>query len=271
MKQLFLALMLTFLVSGCASPPSYFKPASNDQLSPHHHIVSSDLLKPTNHTMVHLNDQQDIIYIQTHGGGGVAVGLLLGPLGVLANANAIESETESDLEQLHGKIQFAPQSALLQSAALHGVNLAAAADNTVKLTPYALVVRDDNEQLLFGTGLIVSATLADGSAYSARYISQADFMVSKAAVALGLSESRQLDLQQALQESLNHSLELYLRDRRGEFTGQELVRFESEFISPRIMFTQQGQLLAATEQRLIVRNFDHVLSVPQHLVKVLSK
>ncbi len=271
MKQLFVAIILTTLVSGCASAPSYFKPATNAQLSPQHQIVDSSLLQPTNHTIVHLNDQQNIIYIQNFGGGGVAVGLLLGPLGVLANAKAIESQTEEDQLQLHGKIPFEPNSALVESASLHGIELTNDDVNAVKLTPYALVVRDEDEQLLVGTGLIVNATLSDGTAYNVRYISQADFTISKMAVATGLDEAQQLAFQQALQDSLSHTLELYVRDRSGEFTDKKMVRFESEFISPRIMFTQQSQLLATDQQRLIVRNFDHVLSVPKHLVKVLTK
>lgn len=270
MNRHLVAVVFAAMLSGCASAPVIFTPASHEQMSTEHQLVSSEALKLSSNVISHLNDQQDIIYVQNFGGGGVAVGVLLGPLGVLANVAAIQSETNADVELLHGKIAFDPQSALRAVAPNYGIELAHDSPHAVNLTPYVQVVRDDQKQLLFGTGLIITTTLNDGRPYSARYFSQTELSFSKQQVADGLDDAQQQQLQQVLQDSIAYTVELYLSDRKGEFSSTEIVRFESEFISPRIMFTQQGHLLRNDSQRLIVRSFDHVLSLPQSAVTIVK-
>lgn len=68
-----------------------------------------------NHMMRPLNDTNTILYEQSFGGGGVGLGVLLGPLGVAANIAAIEGRTEKEAALLHDKVGINPQELLKQA------------------------------------------------------------------------------------------------------------------------------------------------------------
>ena len=89
-------LAIIFILSACASAPVLQKPIpanTSDKVE----LFRSPVLDQVNHTVQHLNDEKDIIYFQTYGGGGVGLGLLAVRLGVLAIVKMIEGATMKDI------------------------------------------------------------------------------------------------------------------------------------------------------------------------------
>ena len=91
------AIAASIILTACVSVPPPQQPIKVN-LGDSYEIYRAPLLDQTNHTLQHLNQNKDILYSQTYGGGGAGVGLLLGPLGVAANIKAIESKLSDDID-----------------------------------------------------------------------------------------------------------------------------------------------------------------------------
>lgn len=88
-------------LASCATLP--FRHFAPKNANSGYHLGPSPLLAYPDYMHRFLNDQHSVLYMQNHGGGGVAVGVLLGPLGVIANIKMIQAQTESDATLLKNK------------------------------------------------------------------------------------------------------------------------------------------------------------------------
>ncbi|HVE52127.1 MAG TPA: hypothetical protein VNB23_01955 [Ramlibacter sp.] len=92
----FAPFLVAGLLAACAAPQPRVMPARTAIDAPYA-LERSPLLDQTSHTAMHLDRERRILYQQSLGGGGVGVGLLLGPLGVAANIAMIEANTKADV------------------------------------------------------------------------------------------------------------------------------------------------------------------------------
>jgi hypothetical protein len=266
------ALLALALITGCASgpPPMQAKPpaltASRHALAPEPGIE-----KTYSHVLKPLDDKGGILYVQNYGGGGVGLGLLLGPLGVAANIAAIEKNTNDDLAVLKGKFSLDPI-ALTQAAVAERPEFApnAGTQAATRLSPVVQIVRDEAGRLLVGCILNVAGTSTE-RAWRGRYVYQTSVVLDKADVARsGLSDSQRRQLDQAVAEGFKALVQLYADDSMGKLEGGKEVAFTSEYVTPRFSFELRGQSLAAPADRLQVRSFNAVYSLPRAMVKLSS-
>lgn len=259
-----LALTLASL-AGCAGTPTYLAPPT----APAGSALAAEGLPQylANHTVAFLDDTRHVQYVQNFGGGGVGVGVMFGPLGVLANAKAIESNTVADTAALTGKFPVDPVATLRAVAAETGFALDGGA-GAMQLTPYLLIVRSEDERLLFGSGLL--AQRAGDAPWRGVYLHQLAFTTTKADAALGLSAEQRATLDAQLRDGLATALALYRADLAGALAAAGQVRFVSDFVSPRFRFELLGQRLPSDDGALVVRTYDAVYSLPLGAVTVKS-
>jgi len=256
-----LALAIASL-AGCAGAPVYLAAPS----APAGHALAAEGLTDHQvHTVSYLDLTRHTQYLQNFGGGGVGVGLMLGPLGVLANAKAIESNTAADTAALFGKFEVAAVAELRAVAEAAGFALdgGAAAD---RITPYLLVVRTEGEQLCFGSALLVQR--AGAAPWRGVYLRQLGFTVAKAEAEKGLADAARAALQREARAGFAVALDLYRADLAGALVAQGEVRFQSDFVSPRFRFELLGQRLPTHDGSLVVRTYDAVYSLPPGAVTV---
>jgi hypothetical protein len=219
------------------------------------------------HMMRPLREDNSITYEQNFGGGGVATGVLLGPIGVAANIAGIKKRTEAETAELNGKLPIAPLE--LFSAALARASLTtAAADNlaAAQFKPSLGVVSVDGEHVEFAAALFVDHRPA-GKKWTGKYVWQLGPRHARAAVAAGLPEADVQALRDELAAAYDELLRFYLADGRGELAAPQLVKFKSPFMTRRFNFQLQGMEIPATPDRLMVRFMDSVFSLRRDSVK----
>lgn len=271
MKKKFIPLaIVSIFMTGCAtveyqSPP----PLTTNQIT--HEISKSHLLTQTNNTLKHLNPNEDILYQQNFGGGGVAVGVLLGPFGAMANAAAIESNTEDDIDLLKGKLTFIPSELFKKSASQHQVELVNGNENSIKLSPYIYVSKTENEQLLFASALIVETNPGEKNNWLGKYMYQTTIKMPKSDIADGVNDSEHTLLKTELEKGFDELVRLYTEDRKGNLKKEQELTFISDFVSPRFNFEMVGDLIPSETDRVNIRTYGAVYSLPRNAVEVKLK
>lgn len=262
MRKIFL-ICCFMLVAGCTSAPQYQSPAPliTKENSESYKLFKHDGVNTASHVQVHLDEAKDIAYVQSFGGGGVALGVAFGPLGVLANISMIQAETNSDLTQLYNKIPIPVSAMFTEAASAKSIHYDDNAEG--RFHPFMMVVRDENETLRMGTALIVELPQADGKVWSGRYTHQTAVHVPLKNVADGLDESEYKTIYDAIQQSFNELTDIYQQDRLGQLTDHEQILVNSTFLTPRITIELNGVLLKQDENRVLVRSGLGIISLPQ--------
>lgn len=262
--RLFLLALLALAQLACAPQPQV-KPETlkNSRMIS---IGRSPALDQTNNTLMHLNERRDVLYQQNFGGGGVGVGLLLGPIGVAANAAAIGSNTEADVALLFGKTDVDPATVLREMLADSGLVVTDAAATVPALSPYVLVSKGENETLYFAAVLLLEYGEPGKAAWTHRYLYQLDTTLSKAALAGGLSTAQQQALRKAYREGFATLIGLYVNDIDDSYVAGKPVLLNSELLSPRFMFDLPGTLVEESDNRITVKAQGAVYSLPKPLV-----
>jgi len=262
-------LVFILATSACAAPKFLAPPPKLDAM-PAHVIIAphGDDEKRFNLNLQPLDDAKSIIYRQEYGGGGVAVGLMLGAVGVMANRAAIKNETLADVELLKNKLPVRPL-ALYQDVATEFPELAIPAAHTkaVRIIPEVLVVRTDDEMLLIGCRLIVNYTSV-GRPWIAIYTYQTDLKFPKAEVAQGLNPEQATKLRGQLRHGFLSLTGLYLDDVKTQSAPGKIVYFKSAFLTPRIMRSMVGQEQKGPGDRVVLRGRRGVLSFPRASVEL---
>ncbi|MGI0152494.1 hypothetical protein ACQ661_02310 [Pseudidiomarina sp. WS423] len=261
MRHFFLLSSLLFL-AGCTAAPYFQAPApalnANQEIS--YQLFTNESVKTASHMQVHLDEAKDIAYVQSFGGGGVAVGVAFGPLGVLANIGMIQAETDADLEQLYGKLPLPVADMFSQAATKQAMQHNA--NSEVRFHPFVLVVRDEDEMLRMGTALIVEVAQADGSVWGGRYTHQTSLHLPLADIADGMNDTEHTTVHGALEQSFEEILALYLNDRMGNYIESDHVVISSTFLSPRFKLEVNGKVLERHSDRVTLRSGAGLISLP---------
>lgn len=262
-RKLAVLALASVLVAGCATPPPDNVPAT--PTPPSYSIGPNPLVvKEFGYATRALDDKNSIVYLQTFGGGGAAVGVLLGPLGVAANMSMIGKVTDDDVLMLKGRITVDPVAVFGDIAREYPAFASpSAATNSVLLTPLLNVVKQENEDLLFGCTLLVDYS-AVGATWVGRYAYQLPVRYAKAAVAQGLSAEQQALLAEELRAGFRVLARLYLDDAAGRLPRGGEVKFRSTFVQPRLDFEITGKQLPGEPDRLNVSiGYGRIYSLPR--------
>lgn len=224
-----------------------------------------------------LDDARSIFYRQEFGGGGLAVGLLFGPLGAGANALAVQNANEKEAEALRGRFPFSPAGLLtkaIQSRVTPGDANAAA--NQAVLVPSVYVTRDSEERLIFWAILDVSI-----GEWRGRYSSLAQGRVPLLGVAKGLPDDQMVNLEWAIQSAYARGLDALSSDAAGTLAGFKPQKMDISALSPRFHKPVRYEHVLMQEDRVIVRGlsatqfyavggfgFSGVLVMPSDAVKL---
>ena len=195
---------------------------------------------------LYLDDARRISYRQDFGGGGLATGLLLGPLGAAANAKAIQNANERESAALRGKFPFTPNDLL--GRALAARPAVAGATVEAELTPSLFVTRDANERLIFWAMIDVSI-----GEWRGRYSALAQGRVPLADATQGLSGDPLRNLEWGLQAAYANALDAMSADIAGQLTGFSKQHAKIEALSPRFAGMVKYEHVLRTEERVIVR------------------
>jgi hypothetical protein len=234
-----------------------------------HHVTTYTRAEAAPHHMMRpLNDADTILYENSFGGGGVATGLLLGPLGVAANVKSIRERTEREAAELYGKLAVDAQALLNSALADSGLALAAPDGSSAALIKPALdVVSLDGERLGFAVTIMVDHHPA-GKDWLGRYLYQLDASYPRSEVAAGLSPEASQTLEQQAAHGMSELVRLYLDDAAGKLKDSGKVKFRSDFLTTRIKFKMEAQSLPSAEGRFVARTPNTVVSLPQDQVQI---
>lgn len=264
MRLLIIALTSVLIAAGCASAPSMLTPPPTQVNEFKFYQYPASVAE--SHVSVNLNDEKTITYIQNFGGGGVGVGLLLGPIGVLANIEMIEANTEEDKALLYGKFPLDIYQTFNKVSA--AANLSEQAQATSKISPYLLVVRDEGEVLRMATVMTVELAQENGKPWSGMYLYQLDKTYAKADIAAGFDALQQAELQALVEEGFAQAIELYDADRQNALVSDTAVEFESSLITPRIAIAQRGEIIQKQAERTVLRGVNAIYSFPADGFKI---
>ncbi|MBM7072901.1 hypothetical protein JQC92_12810 [Shewanella sp. 202IG2-18] len=264
------ATVFAFLSVGCASV-KYQSPPPQSTNKVQHEIYKSPLLAETSHVLKHINSDEDILYYQTFGGGGVGVGLLLGPIGVAANIAAINSNTEEDVKLLKGKINLSPVTLFKKASVKNDFSLSSNAVDSIKVTPYLYVSKTDSEQLLFASAILVETLPGSKNNWVGKYMYQTQLKIPKSDIADGINDEELKMLTDNFEQGMQEVIKLYSSDRRGLLKTEQPITFISDFVSPRFKLELLGEKAPTTNQREVIRTVGGIYSLPTDLVEIKLK
>ncbi|WP_398498341.1 hypothetical protein [Variovorax sp.] len=274
------ALLAVASLVGCGTPPTYKLRPVTGQSPGTFSLAHSKVVEDERHGTRHLDAAKSIVYSQNFGGGGAALGLLLGPLGVAANISMIDSNTEADAVRLRGKLTLAPRELFLAAATQQGLEVvddaaagAAGAAGRTLATPYLFVSKTDNDRLL--TAAAVRLEYGQGAdQWSGVYMYQ-------------LPSSYQLDdlarLTPEMQARLGteaaqgfSALAAFIAKEAPQQDGQAKggtekdFSYKSDLLTPRIEIEMNGRFIARSGDLIWFRSFGGVYAVRTSNIKVMS-
>ncbi|MDQ0040157.1 hypothetical protein [Variovorax boronicumulans] len=273
-------------LAGCGTPPTYKARPTTGQSPGTFSLAHSKAVEEERHAVRHLDAGKSIVYTQNFGGGGVALGLLLGPLGVAANAGMIDSATEADAARLRGKLSLAPRELFLDAATRQGLEFADDAATTAtnataansgpgrtQATPYLFVSKTDNERLL--TAVAVRLEQGQGTdQWSGVYMYQLPSSYKLDDLARPTPEMQARLGAEAAQGF--SALTAFIAKEGPAKDGQTPARpekdftYKSDLLTPRFEIEMQARFIARSDDLIWFRTFGGVYAVRTSNIKVMS-
>lgn len=258
MRVLYLVVAMALTLTGCNSSPvlQSSQPFAGTEHS--YSLSRSPLLDQTNSSMAHLDSDKNIVYSQLFGGGGVGLGLLLGPLGVAANVAMINAQTESDTALLKDKLHIKPLQNFLSSAQGKALKLVDNPGSTgAKISPYLYVSRADGEQMLLAAALLIEQ--GEGkSQWTGKYMYQLPKKYAKSELAT-LDEAQQQQLDSDLTAGFDVLLDYITHEQPP--AAERSITFKSAFLNPRFDFDMTGALISQNDELTWVRTYSGVYAL----------
>lgn len=256
-------------VSGCASAPP--APSLRPKLPNENGYVlsKSALTQQTSHVQRHLDEDKSVVYSQSFGGGGAAVGLLLGPLGVLANIKAIEATTDADMLILKGQVDPRPVLLFTEVAKAMGWPLleGAAAAGQPQVTPYVLILKTDTDELTIGSVL----TIEQGepvSRWQYFYVLPTRYTVRQLGA---LSQAEKDELRNGIKKGYGELLAFIDAQSPARLAQEKPASFEAKFLSPMQSFALDGNFIQEADGQVWVRAGAAVWALPKGAIKVSAR
>ena len=245
------AIAASIVLTACVSVPPPQQPIKVN-LGDSYEVYRAPLLDQTNHTLQHLNQNKDILYSQTYGGGGVGVGVLLGPLGVAANIKAIESNTMKDVAALKNKIGINPNQVFVNSASKNGLAIKTDSSNkSLKFSPYLLVEKTEGDIIMLAAAVLIDQA-GTKQMFPTKYLVQLPLTYT-------VAEMSKLDASKtkALESHVEQGFAALIARIKSEATAnpeiEEKITVVSEFLTPRFKFEMAGSLVEKTNEYTWVR------------------
>jgi hypothetical protein len=249
-----------WVLAGCASPPVLQAAKPERPTTVQYSVAQSQQLKQTNHLTQHVNAEKNIVYFQNQGGGGVGLGLLLGPLGVAANMSMIESVTKADAAQIQDKIHVNPEAVFQQAAQATGFSLSAPGSaSDAQITPYLFITKTDDASLHLASCVIVESKAGEKS-WTGRYLYQLPSQHSLASLA-AMDTSKTDSLRAEAVEGFGKLLQHISAETAASTVKEPKITFKSGFLTPRFVFEQAGSLINVQDNMVWVRGVSGVYAV----------
>ena len=226
-------------LTGCATAPSLqsARPASaNDRRIS---LAKSETAAKTDHVTKHLNADGSVIYSQNFGGGGVSLGLLLGPLGVAANMKMIDGVTSADAVRLKGKLGLDPVRAFQEAASITHFAIGTPANQgDVTVTPYVLVSKT-NESTVHISSVVLFEGVDDQKKWVKRYQYQLPGKYTLDELA-ALDATQVSSVQTARANAYALLLKHVAEESDATVSQERRIIFKSAYLSPRFEFEMAG-------------------------------
>lgn len=265
---------------GCGTPPTYKSRPTTAQSPGTFSLAHSKAVEDERHAVRHLDAGKSIVYTQSFGGGGLAVGLLFGPFGVAANAGMIDSNTEADAVRLRGKLALAPRELFLEAATRQGLEFADAAAPVAnggpvrtQATPYLFVSKTENDRLL--TAVAVRLEHGQGpDQWSGVYMYQLPLTYKLDELANPTPEMQARLGTEAAQGF--SALTAFIAKERPPADGQAKAApekdftYKSDLLTPRFEIEMQARFIARSDDLVWFRTFGGVYAVRTSNIKIMS-
>ena len=258
------------LLTGCASgPPPVHPPVTAEAKAKGVSAVRSAVLDKTDHMTVHLDDAREVLYVQTFG-NSAAVGVLFGPLGVLANIANTKAVTEADQARLMNKIPVRASQAFSEAVAEAGLALGSTrTEGGVNLSPYLYFVKLGDGKVLAASALVVEAPTPGALLPQARYLYQHSRGYTIDELSMATPETV-AEINKQLRAGYVELIRFYLSDKSEAMSAEKLVKYKSDFLSPRFDFEGGGRIAAETAERIWIRNIFGVAAVLRPNITVVG-
>jgi hypothetical protein len=244
------ALGVSFGLSSCAMAPVAFESAQQANDSMRYTLTSFPESYESDELRRFLDDKRSILYMQNQGGGGVAVGLLFGALGALANAEMIKKQTTQDAEALKGKLSVDVNQLFKATLASVPSLMPEQSDASApRFSPVLYVEKIDDDHIRFASLLYVSNEVS-GKKSVRQYIYELPEIYSKSELQSGLTTDQTTRLGADTQEGFKWIVSTYLSDQAGTFNPQEKGVIHSDFLTPRIQIPLNGYRFDAGSDRI---------------------
>lgn len=240
-------------VMGCATAPSLqgARPASSRTLK--YGLAKSEIAAKADHMNQHLNESKSVTYFQNQGGGGAGLGLLLGPLGVIANVKMIESTTTADVEKIKGKINLNPEVAFQQAAIATNFSVQNSANpGDVKVTPYVLISKTDQSTLHISSVVFLEG-VDEQRKWTRRYQYQLPGKYTLDELSK-LSTTNAAEVQAASVNAYASLLKQITEETDSTIASEKRIVFKSPYLSPRFELEMNGSLIGESNGRVWVRS-----------------
>jgi hypothetical protein len=262
------------LLSGCATASLQPYQAAQ-QVSASSAFTIGVAPPTTDHMHRFLDARQSELYMQNQGGGGVGVGLLLGPLGVLANVAAIKKQTEGDATLLHGKLPLDVQRLFMESlASAPTLKLVDGTHSVPSVAPLVYVEKIDDAHVRFASMLYVKSAL-DGKPWIRQYMYEVSDSYSRDELARGLTSVQLAHLAADLEVGFQWIAAIYASDVGGSFRPDQQGVIHSNFVTPRFQIAFRGYGFDAGPQRIGFvtgsQRSNYVFSLPADAATVTAK
>lgn len=251
------AVLVAATLAGCVTSPRLM-PAKTSLEAPYT-VTRSELLDQTNHLVMHIDQERQVLYHQSSGGGGVAVGLLLGPLGVAANISMIEAITKADVARLKDKLHLNPLQAFQEVAGSGRSVLAPTGTSQLRVTPYVYVTKAKEDRLLVSSALLIEQGVGQDK-WTGRMMYQLPVSYSLNELA-SLDEAGQKRLGMEARAGFRELLQQASARQQALLPPERAIKFRSEFFDPRFDFELSGDLLSEAQDVVWVRTGGGVYAI----------
>jgi hypothetical protein len=190
--------------------------------------------------MQHLDSDKTIVYDQHFGGGGVGLGLLLGPLGAAANASMIESVTKEEAGRMLNRIPVHPRAVFAAVATKHQLDLSRQDTNSA-ITPYLHIVKTESGRLLLASAVIVEQQ-AGATKWTGRYVYQLPVSYTVAELA-DLPPAKASALQDAATLGFEQVVRRMQLEKQDSIATEKAITMRSDFLMPRFKYDLQASLI----------------------------
>lgn len=251
--------IISTILSACATAPKLLSAPPQKEALGTYKVVHSPLLDQTNHMVKPINADKDMIYVQSFG-GSVAVGILLGPMGTIGNIMNISRITQNDIDQLFGKVNIQPLAIFNELTSAQGIAFSKTSTNPQKITPYVLIVKQEDDQLLLASSIIVEQTDVNNKPWVGRYVYQIPVKYTINQLA-HLDENTTTQLKNSLATGFSKLLTRINDENSSMPEKEQKIKIKSHFIDPRFNFDIAGSLIAQNSDETWVRTFGVIYGI----------